>query len=72
MKSAKLRGNMCVEDIDYRAARGLQKSVVHRNAEPRAPGSLRAGRGKGLRPFPLHPFPRQRRASSAVLRTDSS
>jgi DNA replication protein DnaC len=28
MKSAKLRGNVCVEDIDYRAARGLEKSVV--------------------------------------------
>jgi DNA replication protein DnaC len=28
MKSAKLRGNACVEDIDYRAARGLEKSVV--------------------------------------------
>jgi DNA replication protein DnaC len=28
MKSAKLRGNACVEDIDYRTARGLEKSVV--------------------------------------------
>lgn len=28
MKTAKLRGNACVEDIDYRAARGLDKSVV--------------------------------------------
>lgn len=28
LKSAKLRGNACVEDIDYRAARGLDKSVV--------------------------------------------
>jgi DNA replication protein DnaC len=28
MKSAKLRANACVEDIDYRAARGLEKSVV--------------------------------------------
>jgi DNA replication protein DnaC len=28
MKIAKLRGNACVEDIDYRAARGLEKSVV--------------------------------------------
>jgi len=28
MKSAKLRGDACVEDIDYRAARGLEKSVV--------------------------------------------
>jgi len=28
LKTAKLRGNACVEDIDYRAARGLDKSVV--------------------------------------------
>ena len=28
LKSAKLRHNACVEDIDYRAARGLEKSVV--------------------------------------------
>lgn len=28
LKIAKLRGNACVEDIDYRAARGLDKSVV--------------------------------------------
>jgi len=28
LKNAKLRGNPCVEDIDYRAARGLDKSVV--------------------------------------------
>ena len=28
MKSAKLRVDACVEDIDYRAARGLEKSVV--------------------------------------------
>jgi len=28
LKSAKLRANACVEDIDYRAARGLEKSVV--------------------------------------------
>src|SRR5258708_10481314 len=28
IKSAKLRGDVCVEDIDYRAARGLEKSVV--------------------------------------------
>jgi hypothetical protein len=28
LKGAKLRGNACVEDIDYRAARGLDKSVV--------------------------------------------
>lgn len=28
MKTAKLRGPACVEDIDYRAARGLDKTVV--------------------------------------------
>jgi len=28
LKTAKLRGNACIEDIDYRAARGLDKSVV--------------------------------------------
>jgi DNA replication protein DnaC len=28
LKNAKLRGNPCVEDIDYRAARGLDKNVM--------------------------------------------
>jgi DNA replication protein DnaC len=28
LKTAKLRGNPCIEDIDYRAARGLDKSVI--------------------------------------------
>ncbi len=28
LKTARLRGNACIEDIDYRAARGLDKSVV--------------------------------------------
>src|SRR3984893_15319189 len=28
LKAAKLRTNACVEDIDYRAARGLEKNVV--------------------------------------------
>jgi DNA replication protein DnaC len=28
LKAAKLRGPACVEDIDYRAARGLDKSVL--------------------------------------------
>ena len=28
LKSAKLRHNACVEDIDYRAARGLEKTVI--------------------------------------------
>jgi DNA replication protein DnaC len=33
LKSAKLRHNTCVEDIDYRAARGLEKSVIRGLAE---------------------------------------
>ena len=28
MKAAKLRGNACIEDIDFRASRGLDKSVI--------------------------------------------
>jgi DNA replication protein DnaC len=28
LKSAKLRYNACIEDIDYRAARGLEKTVI--------------------------------------------
>jgi hypothetical protein len=28
LKSAKLRHNACIEDIDYRAARGLEKSAI--------------------------------------------
>jgi DNA replication protein DnaC len=28
LKAAKLRGNTCVEDIDYRATRGLDKGVI--------------------------------------------
>src|SRR4051812_33073100 len=28
MKAAKLRGNACIEEIDYRAARGLDRSVI--------------------------------------------
>ena len=28
LKSAKLRHNACIEDIDYRAARGLEKTVI--------------------------------------------
>jgi DNA replication protein DnaC len=28
LKSARLRHNSCVEDIDYRAARGLEKTVI--------------------------------------------
>src|SRR5579872_1764991 len=28
LKSAKLRHNACIEDIDYRAARGLEKTII--------------------------------------------
>lgn len=33
LKVAKLRANACVEDIDYRAARGLEKSVIRALAQ---------------------------------------
>lgn len=33
LKAAKLRGNACVEDIDFRAARGLDKSVIRALAQ---------------------------------------
>ena len=33
LKVAKLRGNACVEEIDYRAARGLDKSVIRALAQ---------------------------------------
>jgi DNA replication protein DnaC len=33
LKAAKLRGNTCIEDIDYRAARGLDKSVIRALAQ---------------------------------------
>src|SRR3954452_19880735 len=33
---AKLRGNACVEEIDYRAARGLDKSVIRALAQESA------------------------------------
>jgi DNA replication protein DnaC len=36
LKAAKLRGPACVEDIDYRAARGLDKSVVRALAKDSA------------------------------------
>ena len=36
LKSAKLRANACVEDIDYRAARGLDKSVIRALAQESA------------------------------------
>jgi DNA replication protein DnaC len=36
LKAAKLKGSACVEDIDYRAARGLDKTVVRALAEDSA------------------------------------
>ena len=33
LRTAKLRGNACVEDIDYRSARGLNRSVIRALAE---------------------------------------
>jgi DNA replication protein DnaC len=33
LKAAKLRANACVEDIDYRASRGLDKSVIRALAQ---------------------------------------
>jgi ABC-type microcin C transport system permease subunit YejB len=33
LHGAKLRGNACVEEIDYRAARGLDKSVIRALAQ---------------------------------------
>ena len=36
LKAAKLRASVCVEDIDYRAARGLDKSVVRALAKDSA------------------------------------
>src|SRR5260370_9912640 len=33
LKAAKLRGPSCVEDIDYRATRGLDKSAVRARAK---------------------------------------
>ena len=35
LKAAKLRAPACVEDIDYRAARGLDKSVMRALAKER-------------------------------------
>jgi len=60
LKNAKLRTNACVEDIDYRGARGLDKSVIralvqesawvgtHENVRARANGCGQELRG--LRP----------------------
>jgi DNA replication protein DnaC len=36
LRSAKLRGNACVEEIDYRAVRGLDKSVIRALAQESA------------------------------------
>jgi len=36
LRTAKLRGNACVEDIDYRSARGLNRSVIRALAETQA------------------------------------
>src|SRR3954454_3548630 len=33
MKAAKLRGGACIEDIDFRASRGLDKSVIRSLAQ---------------------------------------
>jgi len=33
MKAAKLRGKACIEEIDFRAARGLDKSVIRALAQ---------------------------------------
>ena len=36
LKRARLRGNACVEDIDYRTSRGLDKGVVRGLAQESA------------------------------------
>ena len=36
LHGAKLRGNACIEEIDYRAARGLDKSVIRALAQESA------------------------------------
>jgi DNA replication protein DnaC len=36
LQAAKLRGNACIEEIDYRAARGLDKSVIRALAQESA------------------------------------
>jgi DNA replication protein DnaC len=36
LTAAKLRGNACVEEIDYRAARGLDKTVIRALAQESA------------------------------------
>ena len=36
LHSAKLRGNVCIEEVDYRASRGLDKSVIRALAQESA------------------------------------
>jgi DNA replication protein DnaC len=36
LHSAKLRGNVCIEEVDYRAARGLDKAVIRALAQESA------------------------------------
>ena len=36
MKAAKLRGNACVKETDFRASRGLDKSVIRALAQQSA------------------------------------
>src|SRR5258707_12406957 len=36
LKAAKLRGNACIEEIDFRASRGLDKSVIRALAQESA------------------------------------
>jgi len=50
VRASRLKGAACVENIDYRAERGLQKSVLR--AQPprrRRPGSRRTHGGSSLR-----------------------
>ena len=59
MKNAKLRVNACVEDIDYRTARGLDKSVIRALTQE----SAWVGRAAmAIRHFTLvpNPIPRSR------------
>src|SRR3981081_4183043 len=48
LKSAKLRHNACIEDIDYRAARGLEKSVIRGLGSRTHNLGVGARRGLGL------------------------